>query len=87
MDEPNANLDAEGEQALMRAIADIRARRGIALIIAQRPSALSGVDSIAVVQNGKLGAFGPRDQILSPKPVLQASSTQQPSKKEKAAVA
>ncbi len=87
MDEPNANLDAEGEQALMRAIADIRARRGIALIIAQRPSALSGVDSIAVVQNGKLGAFGPRDQILSPKPVLQPSSTQQSPNREKAAVA
>jgi ABC-type protease/lipase transport system fused ATPase/permease subunit len=87
MDEPNANLDAEGEQALMRAIADIRARSGIVLIIAQRPSALSGVDSIAVIQNGKLGAFGPRDQVLAPKPVLQPDPNRRPAKKEKAAVA
>jgi PrtD family type I secretion system ABC transporter len=87
MDEPNANLDAEGEQALTRAIADIRARGGIAVIIAQRPSALAGVDTLAVIQNGKLGAFGPRDQVLQPKSVSQPEVHRRPGKKEKVAVA
>lgn len=64
LDEPNSNLDAEGEAALTRAIQDIRARGGIAIVIAHRPSALAAVNLIAVVQAGKLTAFGERNEIL-----------------------
>src|SRR5690606_14745980 len=46
MDEPNAFLDAEGEQALNNAIAQIRARGGIAIIVAHRPSVLAAVDMV-----------------------------------------
>jgi ATP-binding cassette subfamily C protein PrsD len=65
LDEPNSNLDALGEQALSNAISGIRARGGIAVVIAHRPSAVSAVDHILVLNEGRVQAFGPRDQILS----------------------
>jgi ATP-binding cassette subfamily C protein len=64
LDEPNANLDAEGEAALAEAIHGIRARGGIAVVIAHRPSVLAAVDLVAVIQDGKLTAFGPKEAIL-----------------------
>jgi PrtD family type I secretion system ABC transporter len=73
LDEPNANLDAEGESALTQAILNVRARGGIALVIAHRPSALAAVDMVGVIQNGKMAAFGPKDQIFS-----QQTSAPQP---------
>ncbi len=65
LDEPNSNLDGEGEAALTAAIESVKKRGGIVIVIAHRPSALSAVDLVAVVQNGKMSAFGPRDQIIS----------------------
>jgi ATP-binding cassette subfamily C protein len=64
MDEPNSNLDADGEAALTEAIKAIRARGGIAVVVAHRPSALAAVELIAVVQNGKITAVGPKSTIL-----------------------
>jgi PrtD family type I secretion system ABC transporter len=64
LDEPNSNLDAEGEAALTEAIQSVKARGGIAIVVAHRPSALAAVDMIAVIQSGKLAAFGPRDEII-----------------------
>ncbi|MGV2981680.1 type I secretion system permease/ATPase [Camelimonas sp. ID_303_24] len=66
MDEPNSNLDGEGEAALTRAIDGVKARGGIAVVVAHRPSALVAVDFVAVIQNGKLAGFGPKDAILKP---------------------
>jgi ABC-type protease/lipase transport system fused ATPase/permease subunit len=66
LDEPNAFLDAEGEQALNRAIAAIRQRGGIAIVVAHRPSVLEQVDLVAVIQNGRLAAFGPKSDIVGP---------------------
>jgi PrtD family type I secretion system ABC transporter len=65
MDEPNAFLDAEGEQALNLAIRQVRARGGIAVVIAHRPSILAEVDMVAVIQNGRMTAFGPKDEIVA----------------------
>ncbi len=64
MDEPNSNLDAEGEMALTQTIKAVRERGGIAVVVAHRPSALTAVDLVAVIQNGKMIAFGPKDEIL-----------------------
>ena len=66
MDEPNSNLDAEGEMALSAAIKGIAERGGIAIVVAHRPSALSAVEQVAVVQNGRITAFGPKNKILGP---------------------
>ncbi|MBX9741496.1 MAG: type I secretion system permease/ATPase [Beijerinckiaceae bacterium] len=78
LDEPNSNLDAEGDAALQGAIESVRRRGGVAIVIAHRPSALAAVDLIGVVQAGKLVAFGPRDQILAAlnRPVAQTSVQQ-----------
>ena len=64
LDEPNSNLDSEGEEALSKALQSVRARGGIAVVIAHRPGVLAAVDMVAVIGNGQLTAFGPRDEIL-----------------------
>ena len=66
MDEPNSNLDGEGELALTQAIEGIRARGGIVIVIAHRPSALVAVDLVAIVQSGRITAFGNKQEVLSP---------------------
>jgi len=65
LDEPNSNLDAEGEQALASAILGVRARGGIVVIIAHRPSALSAVDHVLLMNSGKQQAFGPKEDVLA----------------------
>lgn len=72
MDEPNSNLDGEGETALTAAIESIRARGGIAIVIAHRPSALVAVDLVAIVQAGRMVAFGKKQDIMTP--VLQPAA-------------
>jgi len=64
LDEPNSNLDAEGEQALTDAIFGIRRRNGIAIVIAHRPSALAAVDQVLMMGGGKVLAFGPKEEVL-----------------------
>ncbi len=64
LDEPNSNLDAEGEAALSKAIRGVRARGGIVIVIAHRPGVLAAVDLVGVMDRGQLKAFGPRDEIL-----------------------
>jgi ATP-binding cassette subfamily C protein len=58
-------LDAAGDEALTRAILGIRARGGIVVVIAHRPSAIAGVDLLLVLKQGRMQAFGPKDEILS----------------------
>ncbi len=66
LDEPNSNLDAEGEIALTTAIEGICERGGITVVIAHRPSALKAVNMIGIIQNGRLVQFGPKDEIVKP---------------------
>ncbi len=65
LDEPNSNLDAEGEEALTRAILAVRARGGIVVIVAHRSSALAAVDFVMTMANGRQQTFGPKDEVLS----------------------
>jgi ATP-binding cassette subfamily C protein len=71
LDEPNSNLDSEGEAALSKAILGIRSRGGIAVVIAHRANALAAVDHVLVLSQGRLQVFGPKDEVLrtaSPRP-------------------
>lgn len=76
LDEPNSNLDAEGDAALGKAVANARDRGAIVVVIAHRPSALASVNKVLVMAGGQAKAFGPRDEILakvtqpSPAPAL-----------------
>ena len=64
LDEPNSNLDSEGEEALTAAILSVRARGGIVIVIAHRASVLGSVDHVLVLNQGRQQAFGPRDEVL-----------------------
>jgi ATP-binding cassette subfamily C protein PrsD len=65
LDEPNSNLDAEGDQALTQAIMRVRARGGIIIVVAHRTSALAGVDQLMVMAEGRVQALGPKDALLA----------------------
>jgi ATP-binding cassette subfamily C protein len=65
LDEPNSNLDAEGDEALTRAILGLRARGAIVVVVAHRPSAIAGVDYILVMAKGRQQQFGPKEEILN----------------------
>jgi PrtD family type I secretion system ABC transporter len=64
LDEPNSNLDSDGEAALIKAIEGVKARGGIVIVIAHRPSVLGAADTVAVIGGGQLTAIGPKDEIL-----------------------
>jgi ATP-binding cassette subfamily C protein PrsD len=65
LDEPNSNLDAEGDEALTRAILGVRRRNGIVVIVAHRPSAIAGLDLILAMTHGRQIEFGPKEDTLA----------------------
>ena len=65
LDEPNSNLDAEGDEALSRAITSVRARGGIVVVVAHRPSAIASVDQLLMMNQGRAQAFGPKEDVLA----------------------
>lgn len=77
LDEPNSNLDAEGEAALVAAIQRVRAGGATVVMVGHRPSLLADADMIGVVIDGQLQQFGPRDEVLAklqPKPAARSLS-------------
>ena len=64
LDEPNANLDAEGEVALGQTLADLKAAGTTIVVIAHRPAVLNAVDKVLVLRDGQIEAFGPRADIV-----------------------
>jgi ATP-binding cassette subfamily C protein len=64
LDEPNANLDSEGETALENVVRELKARGAIVVIISHRPAVLEQCDKVLVLGNGAQQFFGPRDAIM-----------------------
>lgn len=64
LDEPNSNLDTDGDKALADAISAIKGRGGIVIVVAHRNSVLSQIDLLLLMENGAARAFGPRDEVL-----------------------
>jgi ATP-binding cassette, subfamily C, bacterial PrsD len=64
LDEPNASLDGAGDEALNQAILSVRQRGGIVIVITHRPAALGQVDQVAIMEDGRIKAMGPRDEVL-----------------------
>ncbi len=64
LDEPNANLDPAGEEALMRAIESMRQAGTSVVIITHKVHVLSVVDAVLVLNGGAVQAYGPREQVL-----------------------
>jgi ATP-binding cassette subfamily C protein len=65
LDEPNSNLDSDGDEALTKAVLSVRARGGIIVVVAHRPSAIAGVDLLLVMKDGRQQVMGPKDAILA----------------------
>lgn len=64
LDEPNANLDADGDAALAQAVKDLKGRGATTIIIAHRAGVIAGVDKLMLLVDGEIRAIGPRDEIL-----------------------
>ena len=64
LDEPNSNLDAEGEAALVTAIEAARKAGTTVVVVAQRMSILSRADRLLRLQDGGMVQFGPREEVL-----------------------
>ncbi len=65
LDEPNSNLDDAGEYALMMALRVLKQRGTTLLFITHRKNLLALADKIAVVKDGMLSLYGPRDEVLT----------------------
>jgi len=64
LDEPNANLDEAGEQALLQAIAQLKQQRRTLVLITHKPNVLSLTDQLMILREGQLQAFGPTTRVL-----------------------
>ena len=64
MDEPNSALDAEGEEALAKILAGLKATRVTTVVIAHRPSVVAQLDKLLVLRNGAVELFGPMREVL-----------------------
>ncbi|MDP4027116.1 type I secretion system permease/ATPase [Methylobacterium sp. NEAU 140] len=64
LDEPNANLDAAGEMALIQAIVEVVSRGANVLVVAHRPNLIAAADRILVVEGGAISAYGPRAELI-----------------------
>jgi PrtD family type I secretion system ABC transporter len=65
LDEPNANLDAEGEDALIRAIETMKSKGATIVIISHKPGVFRSADKLLMLREGRVELFGPRDQVMA----------------------
>jgi ATP-binding cassette subfamily C exporter for protease/lipase len=75
LDEPNANLDDAGEQALARTVNELKSHGRTVILITHRPSAVAAADRVVLLRDGRVVADGPRDQVLA---MLRAPVASQP---------
>lgn len=65
LDEPNSNLDDQGEKELVDAIQRIKAKQCTIIVITHRTMVLQSIEKILVLKEGVAVAFGPKDQVLA----------------------
>jgi PrtD family type I secretion system ABC transporter len=65
LDEPNANLDGEGEEALMRCLEALKRDGVTVIVISHKPSILAGVDRLLALNAGRVEMFGPRAEVMA----------------------
>lgn len=65
LDEPNAHLDANGENQLIETLNELKGRQAGVMIVAHRMGVLSAADKILVLRDGQIDAFGARDEIIA----------------------
>ena len=65
LDEPNSNLDEQGELALGRALQTLKQNKVTVILVTHRQNVLVHVEKLLVLTDGKLGVYGPRDQVIA----------------------
>jgi PrtD family type I secretion system ABC transporter len=65
LDEPNANLDADGERALLRTLETLKQEGATVVMITHKPSLVPTMDYLLVMREGRIELMGPRDQVLA----------------------
>jgi ATP-binding cassette subfamily C protein EexD len=65
LDEPNSNLDEQGEQALANALTQLKAIGSTVILITHRNNVLTKVDKLLILNEGKLVAYGAREQVIA----------------------
>ena len=65
LDEPNAHLDMFGETQLVQTLQDLKERGAAVIVVAHRAGILAAVDKILVLRDGRMEAYGPRDEIMA----------------------
>ncbi|WP_293400447.1 type I secretion system permease/ATPase [Phenylobacterium sp.] len=65
LDEPNAALDAEGEEALVKALDALKAGGSTIVIVSHKPSVFRSADKMLMLRDGRMEMFGPRDQVMA----------------------
>ena len=64
LDEPNSNLDDQGEAALTAALKQLKARKTTVIVISHRTSVIASVDKLLVLKDGQLELYGPKEEVL-----------------------
>ena len=64
LDEPNSNLDSEGDISLAECIRQLRRQRTTVVLVAHQPGTIAVADKLLVLEDGAAALFGPRDQVL-----------------------
>ncbi len=65
LDEPNSNLDRAGEAALRASLETLRERKTTIVMVVHHANLLQVVDKLALLREGRLVAFGPRNEVLA----------------------
>lgn len=79
LDEPDANLDESGEQALLAALDRLREQGRTLVLVSHRPALLKGADQLLLLRGGQMQAFGPASRMLqelqqAARPAMQSAS-------------
>lgn len=84
LDEPNSNLDEQGELALTAAIRELKKQGATIILISHRQPIIQVVDKLMVLRDGQMAAFGARDEVLTKLfPAAQAQQKRIPPEKNK----
>jgi PrtD family type I secretion system ABC transporter len=74
LDEPNSNLDMEGDQALTSALAALKAAKITTIVVSHRSVAMNAVDKLLVLRDGMIDAFGTQAEVLGRKQQVAAGT-------------
>lgn len=80
LDEPNSNLDAEGEANLLLTLQDLHQAKVTVVLVTHKPAVLKQMDKLLVMKEGRMELFGPCEEVLLKLREAMAQNHEQPAK-------